>query len=163
MVSRTRDHREVDDQNSQSRTADLTPALSRIVDLFAGAPKELRLQALLEYSKRLPALPAHYLEHREELESVPECQTAFFLAAEVAPDGEVRLHFDCPPEAPTTRGFAGILHAGLDGSTVSEVLAVPNDFYMKMGLAEVVSTQRMRGMSAILGRLKRQVAEKSTA
>ena len=39
-------------------TASAPPALQRIVDLFGGAPKELRLQALLEYSKKVPPLPA---------------------------------------------------------------------------------------------------------
>jgi cysteine desulfuration protein SufE len=137
-----------------------TPAkLQRIVDLFGGAPKDLRLQALLEYARKVPPLPPELAAHREAMERVPECQTAFFLCAQVDREDRVHLHFDCPPEAPTTRGFAGILAAGLEGATRDDVLAVPDDFYDRMGLGEVISHQRLRGMSAILARLKRQVRD----
>ncbi|MEW6154206.1 MAG: SufE family protein [Actinomycetota bacterium] len=135
------------------------PPLQRIVDLFAGAPKDLRVQALLEYSRKVPPLPERYADHPELLEAVPECQTPFFLATELDADQRVRLHFQVPAEAPTTRGFAGILHEGLDGTTADEVLGTPDDFYLKMGLGEAISSLRLRGMSAILGRLKRQVRE----
>ena len=134
------------------------PRLQQIVDQFAAAPRELRVQALLEYANRVPPLPEEYAEHRERLEQVHECQTPFFLASNTDAEGRVRIWFDCPPEAPTVRGFAGILHAGLDGEPVEAVLAVPADFYRYMGLAEVVSVLRLRGMGAILARLKRQLA-----
>jgi cysteine desulfuration protein SufE len=65
---------------------------------------------------------------------VVECQTPFFLATEVDDDERVTVWFDCPPEAPTTRGFAGVLSEGLSGATVEEVLAVPVDFHHDMGL-----------------------------
>jgi cysteine desulfuration protein SufE len=137
-----------------------TPAkLQRIVDLFAGAPKDLRLEALLEYSRKLPPLPEGLAGHREAMEQVVECQTPFFLATEVDEDRRVHVHFDCPREAPTTRGFAGLLHEGLEGATVEEVLDTPDDFYTRMGLAEAISSLRLRGMGAILHRLKRQVRE----
>jgi cysteine desulfuration protein SufE len=139
------------------------PALQRIVDLFGGAPKDLRLQALLEYSRKVPPLPEALAGHRELMEQVPECATPFFLSTELDDDDRVHLHFDVPDQAPTTRGFAGILHTGLDGATAQEVLDTPNDFYMKMGLAEAISAQRLRGMAAILGRLKRQVAALAAA
>jgi len=92
------------------------------------------------------------------MEQVPECQTPFFLATELDEAGRVRLFFDVPAEAPTTRGFAGILATGLSGATPAEVLATPDDFYARLGLAEVISALRLRGMAAILARLKRQVA-----
>ena len=80
-----------------------------------------------------------------------------FLATEVGDDGAVTIHFDAPPEAPTTRGFAGILSEGLNGAPAADVLAVPNGFYSALGLDRVVSPLRLRGISAILARLKRQV------
>ncbi len=139
------------------------PELQRIVDLFAGAPRELRAQALLEYSRKVPPLPEELAGHKELMEQVPECQTPFFLATDLDDEGRVTLHFDVPAEAPTTRGFAGILWSGLNGATAETVLATPNDFYTRMGLAEVISALRLRGMNAILVRMKRQVQDKLTA
>jgi len=133
------------------------PALQNIVDLFADAPRELRLEALLEYSRGLPALPPRLKDNRQAMEQVVECQTPFFLASEVGEDRRMRLWFDAPPEAPTTRGFAGILASGLNGATPEEVLETPDDFYEAMGRSEIISSLRLRGMAAILFRLKRQV------
>jgi cysteine desulfuration protein SufE len=139
-----------------------TERLQRLVEVFASAPKEVRLQALLDYSRRLPDLPDRFSDHPELLEKVPECQTPFALVVEDE-DGAVRLHFQVPAESPTVRGFAGVLHDALDGSPAAEILAVPDDFYQRMGLQEVISGQRLRGMGAILYRLKRRVAELETA
>jgi len=140
----------------------LPERLANVVEDFLAAPPELRIELLLEFSERLPALPPELTEPgaRDRFEQVEECQTPFFLATDVA-DGQVALYFDCPPQAPTTRGFAGILHAGLDGAPAEDILAVPADFHHGMGLAEVISPLRMRGMDAILFRLKRQVAART--
>lgn len=144
--------------------SDLPAALAEIADDFTSVSTQDRLQLLLEFSRELPELPERYADHPELLEPVPECQSPIFLVTEVegtGPDGVVRLFFSAPPEAPTTRGFAGILHEGLDGMSVAEVEAVPNDFSQRLGLEEAVSPLRLRGMAAMLARIKRQVAEKS--
>lgn len=120
----------------------------------------MRLPLLLDYAGRLPALPEGM---DGQLERVHECQTPLFLKAEVGPDRVVSLHFSAPDEAPTTRGFAAVVSAGLDGATVEEILAVPEDFYRDMGLAELISPLRLRGMGAIVGRVKRQLAKRSDA
>jgi cysteine desulfuration protein SufE len=134
--------------------------LAAIVDEFATAPRDVVLEMLLEYSDAVSPLPPD-LEGHAGMEQVPECQTPFFLKAEVTPQKTVQLYFDCPPEAPTTRAFAGILAEGLEGATADEVLAVPNDLYQRMGLAHAISPLRVRGGTAILQRLKRQVSEAS--
>lgn len=131
--------------------------LEQIAEVFSSAPREVRLQALLDYSRRLPDLPARLAEHPEVLEAVPECQTPFALVAEGGPDA-VRIFFSVPAESPTVRGYAGILHEALDGASATEILSVPDDFYLRMGLQEAVSALRLRGMGAILHRLKGQVA-----
>ncbi len=144
-------------------TDELPESLREIVDRFAAGSERLRTRGLLQYGDRLPDLPDRLREDRGELEQVHECQTPFFLHAEVEEDGTVRLHFDAPREAPTVRGYAGILHAGLDGCTAGEILAVPDDFYREMGLEEVVSSLRLRGMGAIVARLKARVRERAPA
>jgi cysteine desulfuration protein SufE len=131
------------------------------VDDFAASPKAMRLELLLDFANSLPPLPEHLAADRSGLEQVVECQTPFFVAAEPGPDGRVALHFDAPPEAPTTRGYAGVLSAGLSGATAEEILATPSDFYTAMGLSELISPLRLRGMGAILGRVKRQVHERA--
>jgi len=139
----------------------LPDSLDTIVGRFQRAPRDLRVQALLQYARKVPELPARFTEDRSALEQVHECQTPFFLATEVDDDDCVHLFFDAPAEAPTVRGFAGILREGLEGQSVDAVLAVPADFYTAMKLEEVVSPLRLRGMGAILARLKRHVREQS--
>jgi len=135
--------------------------LAEIVAEFASAPREIVLEMLLEFSDEVPPLPAEFTGH-EGMEQVPECQTQFFLKAEVQPDDTVVTYFDCPPEAPTTRAFAGILAEGLAGATTEQILAVPDDLYAKMGLASTISPLRIRGGTAILARLKRQIREQTS-
>ena len=110
-------------------------------------------------SQELPELPGRYADATASMEQVPECQSPLFLAVEVEPAGDRRVHlfFSAPPEAPTTRGFASILRTGLDGEPATDILAVPDDFYVKLGLGQAVSPLRLRGMAAMLARIKRQV------
>ena len=139
--------------------ATLNPRLQEIADDFNAMPGKERLQLLLEFSQDLPPLPERYAGHHDLLERVPECQSPLFLAVEVEPDATVRLFFEAPPEAPTTRGFASILQAGLDGLTADEVLATPAEFTSQLGLQDLVSPLRLRGMAAMLSRIKRQIRE----
>jgi cysteine desulfuration protein SufE len=141
-------------------TTALHPQLQEIADEFAAVPESQRLQLLLEFGQELPPLPARYAEQHDLLEPVPECQTPLFLAVEISPNDTVHLFFDVPAEAPTTRGFAGILHAGLDGLNADEVLATPGEFSSQLGLQDLVSPLRLRGMAAMLARIKRQIRER---
>jgi cysteine desulfuration protein SufE len=149
--------------------APLPPALQEIADDFAELAAPQRLELLLEFSESLPPLPQRYADSLDSMEQVHECQSPLFLVVEVG-DGDpsaeagqrpVRLFFSAPPEAPTTRGFAGILHEGLDGLTVQEVLAVPDDMPYRFSLGEAVSPLRLRGMVGMLSRIKRQTALKA--
>jgi cysteine desulfuration protein SufE len=146
-------------------TTPLPPALEEIAEDFSSASSPDKLQLLLEFSDELPELPERYRGHDELLERVPECQAPLFLVVEVSddPNREVHLFFHAPAESPTTRGFAGILHEGLDGLPAAEVLAVPDDAPYRFGLGEAVSPLRLRGMVAMLSRIKRQVRLRTAA
>jgi len=144
-------------------TYQLPEALAQIREDFLELGLKDRLQLLLEFSNELPELPAHYQDHPDLFERVEECQSPVFIFVDVDDDTVVHLYAMAPKEAPTTRGFASILVQGLAGLTVEEVLAVPDDFPNTIGLTEAVSPLRIRGMTALLGRTKRQIREKITA
>ena len=135
----------------------LPDKLRRVIDRFASASRELKGQALLRYGSRVPELPPEYADDPNRLARVHECQSPFFLAVEVDEEGAVHLFFDCPPETPTVRGFAGVIREGLEGEHYSVVLDVPTTFYSSMGLEEVVSPLRLRGMRAIMAAIRRGI------
>lgn len=147
-------------------TQALPSALAAIVDDFQALSEPERLQLLLEFSEGLPELPERLTNHPELLEQVVECQSPLFLTIETeknddGPAASVRLFFKAPAEAPTTRGFAGVLHEGLDGLSAQEILSVPDDMPELLGLTRAITPLRMRGMTAMLGRIKRKVAAAS--
>jgi len=135
----------------------LPAPLAEVVSDFADVGGQDKLKLLLEFADDLPELPAELAE--ATMEPVPECQTPLFLHVDAGDPDRVRLYFSAPAEAPTTRGFAAILAAGLDGQPAADILAVPEDFYNELGLAALISPLRLRGMSAMLARIKRRLRE----
>jgi len=135
----------------------LPQALADIREEFGELEIRDRLTLLLEFSNELPELPTRFQDHPDLFERVVECQSPVYIFVEVDDEGIVHLHATAPKEAPTTRGFASILVQGLAGLTAQEVLDVPDDFPVTLGLTEAVSPLRIRGMTALLGRAKRQV------
>lgn len=130
-------------------------ALAEVVSDFKDVEGQDKLALLLEFADELPPLPADLEE--AAMEPVPECQSPLFLHVDAGDRDHVRLFFSAPAEAPTTRGFAAILATGLDGLPADDILAVPDDFYTELGLAKLISPLRLRGMSAMLARIKKRL------
>lgn len=138
-------------------TSPMPPALAEVVSEFAEMQGQDKLTLLLEFANELPPLPDDLEE--AAMEPVPECQSPLFLHVDAGDRDHVRLYFSAPAEAPTTRGFASILATGLDESSADEILAVPDDFYSDLGLGALISPLRLRGMSAMLTRIKRRLRD----
>jgi len=138
----------------------LPAKLAEIQEDFLELEQKDRLLLLLEFADELPELPSRYQEHPDLLERVVECQSPVFIFVEVDDQDAVHLHATAPRESPTTRGFASILSQGLDGLSVAEVLAVPDDYPQTIGLTQAVSPLRIRGMSAMLARTKRRLRDR---
>jgi cysteine desulfuration protein SufE len=134
------------------------PTLETLIPRFKAADRTTRLETLLDYSRKLPALPDRYQGERDRGEhQVHECQTPVFLWVEVA-GGKVHIHADVPPESPTVRGFISLLAKSLEGAAPSEVARVPDDLLDQLGLSETLGMTRTQGLTAILSRIKRSVA-----
>ncbi len=142
-------------------TAPLPSALAEISEDFLALTGNDRVQLLLEFALELPDLPERYADHPELFERVEECQSPVYIFVEVDEQNVVHIYATAPEQAPTTRGFASILAAGLSGLDAQSVLDVTDDFPQLLGLAEIISPLRMRGMGGMLFRIKRQVREKA--
>ncbi len=134
--------------------AGLPPRLQAIVEEFQDAEGREKLDLLLEYAQSLPPLPGWLAEQHNDMDQVHECMSPVFVYVEQH-DGRMQFYFDVPPEAPTVRGYAALMAEGLNGTTPDEIMAVPGDFFNAMGLQEVITFQRIKGISAILAHMKR--------
>jgi cysteine desulfuration protein SufE len=134
--------------------------LQEIVDDFASASREEKVEMLIGYAESLPPLPDWLRGERDKMEPVPECMTPVFLFAEKNTEGDLTFHFDIPPQSPTVRGLAAILANGLNGCQPEEIIALPADFYAPMNLQDAISYQRLNGFQGVLAHMK-QAAVKS--
>lgn len=133
----------------------IPPKLAEIVSDFNLCVGHEKLEYLLEFSEKLPALPKRLEEKHQEMQEVHECLTPVFVYGELEA-GKMVYYFDAPPESPTVRGFASILMEGINhAATPAEILRIPDTFYLDMGFQKVLSGQRLNGMSAFLGYMKR--------
>jgi cysteine desulfuration protein SufE len=128
--------------------------LQEIIEDFQSSEGREKLELLIQYAEQLPSLPESIDQEKGEMETVPECMTPVQIQAEVQ-EGKITFFFIVPEESPTVRGFASVMAAGLNGSTPEEIISIPSDFYQLMGLDQVLTTQRLNGISAILSHMKR--------
>lgn len=142
-------------------SSDSLPArLAETREDFLAIGDQDKIALLIEFAQGLPELPLRYADHPELLERVEECQSPVYIFVEVD-QGTVQVFATAPEQAPTTRGFASILTQGLSGLSVEEAVAVPDDFPSTLGLSTLISPLRVRGMTAMLARMKRQIREKA--
>jgi cysteine desulfuration protein SufE len=136
----------------------LAPAkLDQIVAEFADLEPRERLELLLDFAENLPPLPPVYESQRLQGEHrVHECQTPVFIWTDVVNRG-VQIHAWVAEEAPTVKGFVGLLREAFDGASPEEVEAVDYQVLRRLGLVEALGMQRMRGLQAILYYIRAQV------
>jgi len=128
--------------------------LQEIIEDFALASRQEKVEMLVQYSDSLPPLPDWLKGERDKMEAVPECLTPVFLFAEKQADGGLVFHFDIPPQSPTVRGLAAILANGLRGEKPEQIISLPADFYTPMNLQEAISYQRLNGFQGVLSHMK---------
>ncbi len=133
--------------------------VDKIVGEFADLEPRERLELLLEFAENLSPLPPDLQAQKDAGEHrVHECQTPVFLWV-IPDDGKLRVHGDVAPESPTVKGFVGILAEAFTGGTAAEVLAVPANLMQRLGLVEALGMVRMRGLSAIESRIRRETQQ----
>jgi cysteine desulfuration protein SufE len=143
--------------------SNLQSRLTEIVAEFADSEPRERLELLLDYAEHLPELPEPYRAQRDAGEHrVHECMTPVFLWVEVR-DGRVAIFGDVAPESPTVKGFVALLVEAFSGAKPEEVLDIPADLVQRLGLVQALGMVRMRGLHAILHRIRQEIRRAAEA
>ena len=131
--------------------------LNEIIAEFADLDPRERLEMLLDYCENLPELPPDLEQERLAGEHrIQECQTPVFMWIKLA-NGMVDMQAWVAPEAPTVKGFVGILRDPFHCQPPEPVLNTPPDLLKQLGLDVALGMTRARGLSAILFYLRKQV------
>jgi cysteine desulfuration protein SufE len=133
--------------------------LDEICATFRSVDRAMRLEMLLDFARKLPEIPPHLAERRDAgLGRVHECVTPLFLWLEPGSGDALRLHIDVAEEAPTVRGFAGLLVRVLDGEPSATFDELPDDLIERLGLHDVIRMNRRVGIAALIARIRRDAA-----
>jgi cysteine desulfuration protein SufE len=144
--------------------AALPPGLERVLRQFRSMEREEKMQALVQYSRKLEPLPEHIRNMPRSGFAVHECQTP----VEIIPESRGgKLHFYADVNArqsPTVAAILAIVLSAVNDQPPETTLAIPSDF-VRTVMESIGLGAREAGLNAIIARLKRHAldAQKSAA
>ena len=132
----------------------IPPSIERILRLFRSMGREEKMQALVQYSKKLEPLPERFRDLDRAEFNVPECHTRVDIIPEVI-DGKMYFHADLNArQSPTIAAVLAIIFGAVNGQPPSTTLAIPNDFVRTL-MESIGLGAREAGLNAMIQRLKR--------
>ena len=141
--------------------ASIPPSIERVLKLFRSMGREEKMQALVQYSKKLEPLPERFRDLDRGSFNVPECQTRVDIIPEFR-EGKIYFYADLNVrESPTIAAVLAIVFAAVNGQPPSTTLAIPPDFVRTL-MESIGLGAREVGLNAMIGRLKRYAREATT-
>src|SRR4051795_12718788 len=150
--------------DSAATTSGIPPSIDRVLRLFRSMGREEKMQALVQYSKKLEPFPERFSGIDRGAFNVPECQTRVDIVPEVR-DGRMYFYADLNArQSPTIAAVLAIIFAAVNGQPPSTTLAIPSDFVSVL-MESIGLASREIGLNAMVVRLKRYArdAERQTA
>src|SRR6266576_7218601 len=92
---------------------DIPPSIDRVLKLFRSMGREEKMQALVQYSKKLEPLPERFKDLDRGAFTIPECMTRVDIIPEVR---EGKLHFYADlnvRQSPTIAAVLAIIFAAV--------------------------------------------------
>ena len=138
--------------------AALPPSIERVLKLFRSMGREEKMQALVQYSKKLEPLPERFRDLDRGTFNVPECQTRVDIIPELR-DGRMYFYADLDTrQSPTIAAVLAIIFAAVNGQSPATTLAIPADFVRTL-MESIGLGARETGLNAMITRLKRYARE----
>jgi len=136
----------------------LPPSIDRVLRLFRSMERAEKMQALVQYSKKLEPLPERFRDLDRANFTVPECQTRVDIIPELV-DGKLFFHADLNArQSPTIAAVLAIVFGAVNGQPPSATLAIPSDFVRTL-MESIGLGAREVGLNAMIGRLRRHAAD----
>jgi cysteine desulfuration protein SufE len=134
------------------------PSVERVLKYFRALSREDKMQALLQYSRKLEPLPERFRDLDRSAYNIPECQTRVDLFPEKRPDGTLHFYVDVDARrSPTVAAFLAIVLSAVNDQPAATALAMPADFARQM-MDSIGLGAREVGLNAMLTRIKREAA-----
>jgi cysteine desulfuration protein SufE len=120
--------------------------------------REEKMQALVQYSKKLEPLPERFKDLDRGTFTVPECQTRVDIIPELR-DGRMYFYADLNTrQSPTIAAVLAIIFSAVNGQPPATTLAIPTDFVSTL-MESIGLAAREVGLNAMIARLKRYARE----
>jgi cysteine desulfuration protein SufE len=140
-------------ENAQE-TSSIPPSIDRVLKLFRSMGREEKMQALVQYSKKLEPLPERFKDLDRGAFTIPECMTRVDIIPEVQ-DGKIHFYADLNVrQSPTIAAVLAIIFAAVNGQPPSTTLGIPQDF-VRILMESIGLGAREPGLNAMVTRLKR--------
>jgi cysteine desulfuration protein SufE len=138
--------------------AAVPPAIERVLRYFRSLGREEKMQALVQYSRKLEPLPERLRDVDRGAFHVHECQTPVDIIPE-ATDGKLHFWADVNArQSPTVAAVLAIVLNAVNDQPPAVTLAIPGDFVRTL-MSDIGLGAREAGLTALIARLKRHAAE----
>jgi cysteine desulfuration protein SufE len=136
----------------------LPPSIDRVLRLFRSMGREEKMQALVQYSKKLEAFPERLEDLDRAAFNIPECQTRVDIVPEIH-DGTIHFYADLNTrQSPTIAAVLAIVFGAVNDQPPATTLAIPADFVRTL-MESIGLGAREAGLNAMIARLKRYAAD----
>lgn len=121
-----------------------------IIDEFGilGNDRESTIYYIMELGDKLPPFPE---EEKKEENIIKGCQSKVWLITEYR-DG--KIHFLADSNTDITKGLISLLIRVLSGREAKEILDADLYFIEKIGMGNIIGSQRSNGLAAMIKQMK---------
>ncbi|XP_042062336.1 sufE-like protein 1, chloroplastic/mitochondrial [Salvia splendens] len=132
--------------SASSSVEELPPKLQEIVKLFQAVQEpKAKYEQLLFYGRILNPLNSNYKTSDNKVQG---CVSQVWVRAYM--DEDKNVIFEADSDSMLTKGLAALLVQGLSGRPVEEIVRVPPDFAMLLGLQQSLTPSRNNGFLNML-------------
>ncbi|XP_047945945.1 sufE-like protein 1, chloroplastic/mitochondrial [Salvia hispanica] len=141
--------------SASSSLDELPPKLQEIVKLFQAVQEpKAKYEQLLFYGRNLNPLNSNYKTSDNKVQG---CVSQVWVRAYM--DEDKNVIFEADSDSMLTKGLAALLVQGLSGRPVEEIVRVPPDFAMLLGLQQSLTPSRNNGFLNMLKLMQKKALQ----